>query len=564
MTEPVFYQSPFLQILQWIQASPVPPSCSSSTSLQRLLSADFLLPSTLHSSTPWTAHSERGEGRPLHAPIVAKENGAATELNRPAHCVVSRTSTASTPTLIRGADVGASIIPDRLARLETTLADHARALESLREQTSTPLRTDEPSLTGNEAAYPAAMPPIVDTQTPVDYLAPMTIPIRHATTTGNLLQTRPITALIGDYPTDLFLRIEQKRPLPLELSLSAAFEELPVPSLDPALTTPLADHYFDAVHLRHPIIGKYDWAVDCTLLDMGISDWNYRLAKVFMVLAVAQVDRDLRTAEPNQLPGIQCLRPALQYILRTLPNLYQTDIDLSQALYLAALYYSYLCRLLQAWRLIHMASTNIQHEIHQLSNPRATNVLQTCWALFLMECDLVSEYHLPWSGIETLVDQLPYPDCGPTPPPYESAWLANISARKLLNRIHCTIYASNAIHWDGQTYESLSRPLHALSDELSHQLQTWWEFVPPSVKPDLDDDHPSPDAAILLLRYHACGDIITRPFLHQVCSRELGVEPPREILIQAQDCISHCRAFLRIVPTVLSRPIASAVIYLHS
>lgn len=409
-------------------------------------------------------------------------------------------------------------------------------------------------------------PPGIDIGTPVDYLAPMTIPIGHATTTGNLLQARPVKALIGDYPSDIFLRIEQKRPVPPELSLTVQPGVLP--ALDVAAVTTLVEHYFQFVHPPHPILKRDEMERIVASLDLQVPEWSNEWALLLMILAVAQAHRDLSFAAGNNLPGIEYLRPGVKYLLQKWADVCTTDALLSQAFFLAALYYACLCRPLQAWRLAHMASTNIQHAFFQQPHQQDESLLRTCWALFVLECDLVAEYHLPRSGIENLVDQLPYPDCGPMAEVYESSWLAIISSRKLLNRIHCTMYATHSFVWDSQPNHDLPspvpRPLLALSDELSHQLQAWWDLVPGSLKPELNKDHPTPEEGILLLRFHACGDIITRPFLHHVCSYAGNAQPPSDVLDLARACIEHCRAFLHRVPSVLGHRHPLAVVYLHS
>lgn len=451
------------------------------------------------------------------------------------------------------------------------LADHARTLQALREQVNTPLQTQSETLGpthDSEAEIPAVMPPPgIDAPTPVDYLAPMTIPIGHATTTGNLLQARPVKALIGDYSSDIFLRIEQKRPVPPELSLAVQPGVAALPTLDPASVTTLIEHYFQFVDPQHPILQRDEIEMMVGSLDPQVVEWSNEWALLLMILAVAQAHRDLSFAAGDDLPGIEYLQPGVQYLLRTWADACATDVLLSQAFFLAALYYASLCRPLQAWRLAHMASTNIQHAFFQQPDQHNESLLRTCWALFLLECDLVAEYHLPRSGIENLVDQLPYPDCAMAEV-HESSWLAIISSRKLLNRIHCTMYASHSFVWDSQPTHDLPppvpRPLLALSGELSHQLQAWWDLVPESLKPELNKEDPTPEEGILLLRFHACGDIITRPFLHHVCSYPDKMQPPSDILDLARACIENCRAFIHMVPSELGSRHPLAVVYLHS
>jgi hypothetical protein len=276
--------------------------------------------------------------------------------------------------------------PDRLAQLESVLAEHTRILQSLSEQTHVSANND--SLLHRHAAVeaetPATVLPVLDMGTPVDFLGPMTIPIGHGTTTGDLLQMRPVSAMVGDYPSDIFLRIEQKRELPRELSLSVQMEDIPLPSFESSVVEALVERYFESVHPGHPVLRRDEFDTIVSSPNEHMGEYFPQVALVLMVLAVAAAHVE-PTVSQSQLPGIEYLRPGLQYILRVWPDVCHTDVHLAQALFLAALYYGCLCRPIQAWRLVHMASTNIQHAFFQRPSLQQQDLIRTCWAVFVLE-----------------------------------------------------------------------------------------------------------------------------------------------------------------------------------
>lgn len=196
----------------------------------------------------------------------------------------------------------------------------------------------------------------------------MTIPLGHATTTSSLLQLKPVRALIGEYPNDVFLRVEQRRSLPDKLSFKIHDpRQCLLPALEASTCRMLLDQYFEKVHPIYPILERKEVESTYELLNGRTAECTTELALLMMVLAVAQLSMENfpQPQDRDWLPGISFLRPSVQYLLRTWPMQHHTDVHLSQAMFLVALYYTYLCRPLQAWRMLHAAATNIQHAILQ-------------------------------------------------------------------------------------------------------------------------------------------------------------------------------------------------------
>lgn len=156
-------------------------------------------------------------------------------------------------------------------------------------------------------------------------------------------------------------------------------------------------------------------------------------------------------------------------------------------------------------------------------------------------------------------------------------WLANLASRQLLNRIHHFLYdqdrESQGQHgrstvstfdeaWEGN--ESAPAPSDCrYTDELSRQLQAWSDLIPQGVKPDFNDSDASEGDAIIILRYHAAGDIIFRPALLYVLGHP-GPDPcDAESLDKAKRCLYHCRSFLAAINPRAQAPHASLQITLH-
>ncbi|RSM14444.1 hypothetical protein CDV31_005461 [Fusarium ambrosium] len=274
----------------------------------------------------------------------------------------------------------------------------------------------------------------------------MDIPLSHSSTTGNLLRSAPAKALLGHYPADLFLHIELRRPIPDSLQLiPVPTNQINLPTLQPDETDVLIQNFFRLVHHFHPILDQraFHDLYNRTIDDGLRPDLASALVLVVLALgAVAAATPNL--SEPSWHPGIQYFTPAVRLLLAESLCSFGGNPILPQALYLAALYYSYISRPLLAWRLVHMASTDVQHywiRSEKLlrdgqGGSQDQSILRVFWAILVLECDILAEHHLPRSGIEKIVDKLPYPWSDGPSEPYMHRWLADLSSRRLLNRIH--------------------------------------------------------------------------------------------------------------------------------
>jgi hypothetical protein len=189
--------------------------------------------------------------------------------------------------------------------------------------------------------------------------------------------------------------------------------------------------------------------------------------------------------------------------------------------------------------------------------------------------DLIAEHHLPRSGIEHVIDLTPFPTFADHESQETNLFLAELSVRRLLNRVHHTMYGSD---WtrrslglqpassDSPSYDfqSLSNIL-SVSQELDRQLNNWFDLLPRTIKPDLNDPSRSTGLQINMLhRFHSAKDIITRPFLLCAIDSSPENEVPPMVLKQCEASIANCRAYLNASTRRLMSPSTCAEIIIHT
>lgn len=190
--------------------------------------------------------------------------------------------------------------------------------------------------------------------------------------------------------------------------------------------------------------------------------------------------------------------------------------------------------------------------------------LSKCLANHVCSDDL-AEFHFPRSGIEVLIDGMPFPEFTNQSDRINLTFLAMCSSRKLLNRIHNTMYASKSIRPDGifsgSTRDSAmpyrQKPsiasLETVKVELDRQLVTWFESLPESIKPDLGNSNPRDNQDDQLRsRYYATKHIICRPCLvFAAHSREEALSG--YIRANCESCVDSCRKFIHATVPLLNR-----------
>ncbi|ORY60924.1 uncharacterized protein BCR38DRAFT_349309 [Pseudomassariella vexata] len=228
-----------------------------------------------------------------------------------------------------------------------------------------------------------------------------------------------------------------------------------------------------------------------------------------------------------------------------------------QSLFFTALYFAYLRRPLQAWNYIHDTAAKC---LLLLSYPPVTEPIenQEClrrifWACYILESDYLAELSaLPVSGIAQIESSVPLPGSAI---PYTTHsddnetehaslyFLACISMRRLLNRVHQLLYARNS----GAATDISRFP--AIVTELDHQLEEWRDVLPHAFKFSTSDlsEYLSECRGFLRQRYLTCRSVIYRPFLAWLLangpSDAHGVRKA-EILSRARICLDACTSHI--------------------
>jgi hypothetical protein len=262
---------------------------------------------------------------------------------------------------------GSREILDRLRNIETLVQKQSECITAL---SGAQIRSLSDETTSQSQHSPAA----VDMQSQMwsssrpgvspdlSNLPPLTIPVKHKTSSTYLLTLPSVRALIGDYPTDLFFRFELRSCHSPLFSLETCL--LPTASVN--IQREIADHlvsaFFSVVHPNHPILDPKDFK-NCyeRFLEMG-PDHSSESTLCMVVLALGAV----ATATPD-LEAFKTSPPGMEYIQHSMPTLISlsawslpSSMVVAHALVLASVYFAYIVRPLQSWRLIHSASTVLQ------------------------------------------------------------------------------------------------------------------------------------------------------------------------------------------------------------
>ncbi|KAL3291848.1 Phytanoyl-CoA dioxygenase [Colletotrichum asianum] len=340
---------------------------------------------------------------------------------------------------------------------------------------------------------------------------PFTIPMGHEATTGSLFSYPMIRNLIGDYSEDLFFQIVSQRDLQLSTLLAQNDSLLSALSLSKDVTDNLVSQFFLQVHPEIPVLDENMVLTSYSNMIAFGPKPQASTALCLLVLFLGElVSRPQETNHGHTLDQCSNLFAAAYHILLN-EWAHSFDFSLPFGLFFVSVYFCYTSRPLQAWRWINMTSSTLQVMKNQRKFKTGSEgewhcIVRLYWACFIMECDLIAEFHLPRSGLEEVIERMPFPHFDDPQDTGALIFLSVCSARKLLNRIHSAVYATGeneatktstgdsqasmerlaSLTSTGSTAESMSR----ICDELSHQLNTWFDSLPNTIKPDLSLDAP--------------------------------------------------------------------------
>ncbi|KAI8717574.1 Zn(2)-C6 fungal-type domain-containing protein [Fusarium sp. LHS14.1] len=511
--------------------------------------------------------------------------------------------------------VAQSALLQRLSAIEALLSQHSASISALERRSETSptsvsvLRTEPASATSNNESPLTSgdaishIAPFLTGKTSEsryssnqdENLPPITIPPKHRTSASHLLLLPQIARVAGDYPEDYFFGLENARPRTatadflLEGSTNSLAEH---PDIDKSSWDFYVDVFFDIVQPFHPFLNDHELKAQCEEVRSQGFGSDPKSALVMAVLALSstvsapvgvtprQGDSSPMDVSRSTSPessnadspiGTTLMQRALRILFASWMVSFGGDVVMSQALLLCALYFTYTVDPLMAWRLVHMASTSIQQVLNRCqdfsSKDKQVEILtRLSWVCFILESDILAEFNQPRSGIELLVDKLPFPNYGGPACPSHLYVLAEISARLLLNRIHhslfftdnLTIYTGGNPSASDQGQSSILHPdasLVRVCSELDHQLETWYNSLPEIIKPNLEGS-PSGDklSSLLRLRYWSAKQVIFRAFVIHVTSidDEVADQIPPSVLEMCQVCLNASRLFITTAEYILS------------
>ncbi|KAF4331784.1 hypothetical protein FBEOM_14444 [Fusarium beomiforme] len=338
--------------------------------------------------------------------------------------------------------------------------------------------------------------------------------------------------LVGHYPEEFFFQIENSRPRtsPLCFDLTVQHRDQQIAqNIDRDTADDLLEKYFTLVHPFHSFIDRQELVILYeNAMDHGLGSDN-QSALVLAVLALGATASDPIDSQKTQYSGDGLTQEAVRIVYKSWDSSFGGDIILSQAIILCALYFTYKVEPLAAWRLVHMASTTIQQIMIRCKDrfsteAEAQEIHRLCWVCFILESDILAEFHQPRSGIEIVVDQIPFPNYGQSPLPDHLYSLAEISARSLLNRIHHTVYfKESSTVYGGQNSPGASIPTQAsaprldpslsrVCEELGHQLEAWYGSLPEVIRPRLGDEFEGSRHSIMLRLRYESAPMSQRPY----------------------------------------------------
>lgn len=197
----------------------------------------------------------------------------------------------------------------------------------------------------------------------------------------------------------------------------------------------------------------------------------------------------------------------------------ESSTDAALCLFLAALYFAFLQRPLEAWSYINATATKCHLLINYPPYPDSPDsnerLRRMFWSCFILESDYLAELSsLPESGIAGIESTIPLPGAlqtHATPTETERStlyFLACISMRRLLNRVHHLLYAKDVgVSLDDERFPTIVA-------ELNHQLEEWRSFLPKEFQFAADTHEASnPWSGFLRQRYLTCKSVIYRPYL---------------------------------------------------
>nr|XP_036577638.1 C6 zinc finger domain-containing protein [Colletotrichum truncatum]KAF6784672.1 C6 zinc finger domain-containing protein [Colletotrichum truncatum] len=227
----------------------------------------------------------------------------------------------------------------------------------------------------------------------------------------------------------------------------------------------------------------------------------------------------------------------------------------THCLFFTALYFAFLRRPLQAWEYINAASAKclllLSYTPESESAEDQERIRRIFWSCYILESDYLAELSgLPQSGVARIESSTPLPgeyNTHQDPQVEEQSsmyFLACISMRRLLNRVHQLLYARST----GAAMDHARFPY--VVAELNHQLDEWREVLPPAFAfrvgfGDIGGQSTATEhGGFLRQRYLTCRSVIYRPYLMWMLSGMAGGNGASSELLVNKDALKNCKACL--------------------
>jgi hypothetical protein len=206
---------------------------------------------------------------------------------------------------------------------------------------------------------------LIDTRMRYEYSDdPLLIPLGHQTPTGNLLSLEKIKSLIGDYSQDFFLFLESKRclrPLAPTVTHSAVLDKL---NASREATDFLVSSFCTSVHPHFPILERKTFEEMFETFLQSSDGRTSSDALCFIILALGEIcsatSNIYDTESQTESNGTEFFTHAYRILATEGLTLFSWDVKIPLTYFFASLYFRYRGRALEAWKMVHAASSGVQ------------------------------------------------------------------------------------------------------------------------------------------------------------------------------------------------------------
>ncbi|KAK2674381.1 Zn(2)-C6 fungal-type DNA-binding domain [Fusarium oxysporum f. sp. vasinfectum] len=378
----------------------------------------------------------------------------------------------------------------------------------------------------------------------------------HTSTTESILQWPHFDVFpLLRHDGDSIFYLEQARP-PLAVASNPMY-----PYVDAEDITSMLEAFERNINFWYPSMSQEQLGNLRATLQTGMpSEDTVHSCLCLLTLALgcaSQAAEDLRfTAEPDAAEKDRRLRKRklgdiyFQLALKKLHVAHlQVDSGSTQCLFFTALYFASLVRPLQAWEYLSATATRcmllLSYPPNTHDDEAEERIRRIFWSCYILESDYMAELSAcPPSGIARVESSIPLPSTYHTHPSEiveeESSlyFLACISMRRLLNRVHQLLYAKDT----GAAFDHTRFP--RIVAELQRQLDDWREVLPASFSFSIDTEEAATAAGgFLRQRYLTCKGVIYRPYLMWMLSSsyaETRVPPIPDAMQNCKLCLDAC------------------------